>query len=208
MNIVNNPVLAYTRKLNTMNTDVNVNYPFITGDINPMASYKINSAITALLKSIIKEQVGSSPSEEYTMSGWYELKTNQRGVLSLALGNYTFPIPSAHGMTILKSLTFSIKNGKSYTLGEMFKDDSNYVQVLSDIIKQQIDKRDINLLNDFESISPDQDYYIADKCIVIYFQLYEITPYAYGFPFFPISIYEIEDIIKDDSPLGKMFGAF
>ncbi|HHY20883.1 MAG TPA: DUF3298 domain-containing protein [Bacilli bacterium] len=77
------------------------------------------------------------------------------------------------------------------------------------IVKQtqqliQIKQRDIFLLNGFTVIRPDQDFYIADKALVIYFQLYEITPYAYGFPMFPISVYEIQDIIDENGPLGRM----
>ena len=60
------------------------------------------------------------------------------------------------------------------------------------------------MINEFTTIRPEQDYYIADKALVIYFQLYELTPYAYGFPYFPISVYEIQDIIDENGPLGRM----
>ena len=76
--------------------------------------------------------------------------------------------------------------------------------VLSEKIKKQIKERDIPVLGEFNKIRIDQDYYIADLSLVIFFQLYEITPYVYGIPYFPISIYEIEDIIDDNGPLGKM----
>jgi hypothetical protein len=36
------------------------------------------------------------------------------------------------------------------------------------------------------------------------YQLYELTPYVFGFPQFPISVYEIQDIIREDAPLGVM----
>ena len=45
---------------------------------------------------------------------------------------------------------------------------------------------------------------MADKALVIYFQLYDITPYVFGFPMFPISVYEIQDIIDENGPLGRM----
>jgi hypothetical protein len=34
--------------------------------------------------------------------------------------------------------------------------------------------------------------------------LYEIAAYVYGILYFPISVYEIQDIITEDGPLGKM----
>lgn len=39
---------------------------------------------------------------------------------------------------------------------------------------------------------------------MIYYQLYELTAYVFGFPQFPISVYEIQDIIKENGPLGVM----
>lgn len=75
---------------------------------------------------------------------------------------------------------------------------------LSDIVLKQIKEREIDLLGEFKPVKPNQDYYIADKSLVIYYQLYEITPYVFGFPQFPISVYEIQDIINEDGPLGVM----
>ena len=60
------------------------------------------------------------------------------------------------------------------------------------------------MITEFTTIKPDQDYYIADKALVIYFQLYDLVPYAWGFPMFPISVYDIQDIIDENGPLGKM----
>jgi hypothetical protein len=111
-------------------------------------------------------------------------------------------------MTVIKSLTFDTTTGKTYKLAELFKPGSDYIEVLSDIIRLQIKERDIVLLEDFKGIAPDQDYYIADKSLVVYFQLYELTAYAYGIPFFPISVYELQDIIREDGPLGRMIGSF
>ena len=55
------------------------------------------------------------------MSGSYEIKTNERNVLSLSLLNYAYTYPSAHGLTKVRSLTFDVQTGKSYTLKELFK---------------------------------------------------------------------------------------
>ena len=49
-----------------------------------------------------------------------------------------------------------------------------------------------------------QHFYIADKTLVIYFQLYEITPYVVGLPMFPISVFDLADIIDESGPLGRL----
>ncbi len=138
------------------------------------------------------------------MLGTYEIKNNQRNILSLTLANYTYHEQAAHGMTYLSSLTFDLATGQKYTLNQLFKTGSHYIARLSTQILKQISERNIPLITDFVKIRPDQDFYIADKTLVIYFQLYEITPYVYGFPMFPISVYELEDVINDNGPLAKM----
>jgi hypothetical protein len=138
------------------------------------------------------------------MDGTYELKNNDKGVLSIVLINYSFA-GGAHGNTIAKALNFDIETGHVYTLPELFKPNSNYVKKISDIIKVQIKARDIPTLGDFTEINPNQDFYIADRSLVIFFQLYEIAPYYVGIPYFPISIYELEDIINENGPLQRMF---
>jgi hypothetical protein len=107
-------------------------------------------------------------------------------------------------MTIIKGLTFDTKNGDAYELEDLFKPESDYVKVLSDIVAQQIKDRGIELLGEFTGIRPDQDFYIADKSLVLFFQLYEITPYYMGLQYFPISVYQIQDIIDQEGPLGIM----
>ncbi|WP_242009814.1 RsiV family protein [Halalkalibacter nanhaiisediminis] len=51
---------------------------------------------------------------------------------------------------------------------------------------------------------PNQYFYIADKAFGIYFQLYELVPYAWGFPYFVISVFEVQDMVVDDEAFGRM----
>lgn len=84
------------------------------------------------------------------------------------------------------------------TLADLFKKDSDYLKVLSDIIAGQIehDKQYSYVFPDaYKGISADQPFYINDEFIYIYFAPYEIGPYAAGFPTFKIPYEEINDII-------------
>ena len=107
-------------------------------------------------------------------------------------------------MTIIKSLAYDTTTGKSYSMANLFKPDSNYVQKLSYIVGEKIKKWETPLLDEFKGIRPNQDYYLADHSIVLYFQLYEISPYVAGFPYFPIPIWDLQDIIKPDGPLDRL----
>lgn len=182
--------------------NLEVDYPVVTSMADAAALSRINNAILEQVYALIRQQgYYENPMTEIT--GYFELKNNQRDVLSLTLGNYAFA-GGAHGLTLLKGLTFELKTGATVELAELFKPGSDYVQCLSAIVAAQIRARDLPLLGEFQGIRPDQDFYIADRALVIFFQLYELTPYVYGFPFFPISVYELQDIVIADGPLGRM----
>lgn len=184
---------------------VTIYYPEIYGLTDTQIQRKINRAIFDLTERLIDKQHAEQGFQQFDeMIGTFEIKTNERNILSLSLSNYAIAPQAAHGLTIQKSLTFNVESGHQYTLAELFKKNSNYVEVLSDIIKTQIHNRDIPILNSFTKIRRDQDFYIADKSLVIYFQLYEITPYYIGLPMFPISVFELESILNENGPLGIM----
>jgi hypothetical protein len=202
MAMINFPVSIHTEQFLQPERHVEVYYPVVTRQQDPGIELRINRDIHAALEKLMNENSLHDP-YLHEMLGYYELKNNQRGILSLSMINYAYT-GGAHGMTYIRSLTFNVSSGKQYTLRELFKPGTDYVQRLSDIVQQQIKARNIQLLGEFESIRHDQDYYIADKSLVIYFQLYEITPYVAGFQYFPISIYDIQDIIDEEGPLGRM----
>lgn len=199
---MNLPVSIRTKMLPHASPKVNVYYPVIYNLSNHGAQQKMNEAIVTTLNKILVEQ-NFYESNLVELLASYELKNNQRGILSLNIIVYSFT-GGAHGMTIVKSLTFDTKTGKQYTLNELFKPGSDYEKKLSAIINQKIIDWNVQLLGKFEGIRSDQDFYIADTVLVIYFQLYEITPYYWGFPYFPIPILDIADIIQPNGPLDRM----
>lgn len=77
-----------------------------------------------------------------------------------------------------------MESGKLYQLKDLFFPNSPYVEKLSEMVNAQIERRSIQVFEKPVTIREDQDYYLANKCLVLFFQLYEITPYVYGFPYF------------------------
>ncbi|AWD66908.1 MULTISPECIES: DUF3298 and DUF4163 domain-containing protein [Priestia] len=195
------PATVYSQQI--VKKKLNVYYPAVHLT-NPAVQHSINSKILQRTNELIRQQ-GYEENPDTEETGYYELKTNERNVLSLTLVNFAYS-GGAHGLTVVVPLTFNVLTGKTYQLKDLFKKDSNYVSVLSKIVGAQIKERDIMVLGEYKGIKPDQDFYIADKSLVLFYQLYDLAPYAYGIPYFPISIYAIQDIIADESPLGQMFG--
>lgn len=180
-------------------------YPQVIGLQNMHVQQSINQTIYQLMQTLALQQYQQQGTDAFTeMIGTFEIKTNERNILSLSLANYAIAYQHANGLTIMKSLTFDIESGINYKLKDLFKPNSNYVDVLSKIVQKQIKERDIQILGDFTGISPNQDFYIADKALVLYFQPIEITPHYIGFPMFPISVFAVQDVIDENGPLGRM----
>lgn len=182
-------------------------FPQMIHHPNTHVQKSINQALEHTALELIRIQQQKQGVNEFNeMIGFYEIKTNERNVLSILFSNYAIHEHFAHGLTIMKSLTFDVLTGQVFDLSDLFVSESGYLQKLSNIIQTQIKERNIPMLNDVENVivTPDQDYYIADKALVIYFQLYDITPYYVGLPMFPISVYKLQDDILENGVLGRM----
>ncbi|QKY68398.1 DUF3298 and DUF4163 domain-containing protein [Lentibacillus sp. CBA3610] len=182
----------------------NVIYPRVFDMRDKEMERSINQQIIDETQGLIDQQADEMATPIIEMDGSFEIKNNQRNVLSLLLNNYAYHYQAAHGMTYIESLTFDLEERRQCRLSDLFKPGSNYVARLTELVNEQIEQRDIQTFNEHVEVRPEQDFYIADKTLVIYFQLYDITPYVFGFPMFPISVYAIMDIINEDGPLGRM----
>jgi len=180
-------------------------YPQIKGLEKQVVQDSINDQIINTVQELINKQYREQDSDSFAeMVGTFEIKTNERNILSLSLSNYAIREMAAHGLTFMESLTFDTQTGREYQLADLFQENSNYVEVLSDMVRRQINERQLSLLEPFTTIQPNQDFYIADKALVVYFQPYEISPYYVGLPMFPISVFSLTDISAEDGPLSVM----
>lgn len=178
-------------------------YPQVSRLRSSIVEKVINQAILGLVYRLIRDQ-GYSEDSTKTGTGTYEIKWNGKGLLSLTLDHYAYAKGAAHGLTIRKSLTADLETGKIYRLEDFFLKGSNYRTQISDIVKQEFKNRDIPQIEPFEGIGPDQDYYLTDGALVIYFQLYEYTPYVWGFPEFPIPFGRLTSVIDPKGPLARL----
>ncbi|WP_082918119.1 DUF3298 and DUF4163 domain-containing protein [Oceanobacillus sp. Castelsardo] len=183
---------------------IQVIYPQVDYPRDRNFEYLMNQTFVQETQKLINEQVEEMSTKVVEMDGAFEIKNNQRNVLSITLSNYTYHHQAANGLTLLRSVTFDLEKKKRCNLKDLFKPGSDYINKLSKIIHKQIKERDIPIITEFTKIEPNQYFYIADKTLVIYFQQIELTPHYFGFPMFPISVYDIQDIIDENGPLGRM----
>lgn len=202
-----NSITLSTEKINS-DTDtltLNIQYPKVEGLQNPAAQEKINSAIVELAqnakataekteKEMLADNLYRYKVDEYFN---YTVKLNELNLLSIKFDDYIYT-GGAHGSTIVRSLTFDLETGDVYGLKDLFNENADYISAINAEIKKQIVEKDYKdaFIVDFESIKPDQDYYLNDNGLVIYFQRYEYTPYVFGSPEFVISPSLLESMLK------------
>ena len=132
--------------------------------------------------------------------GEYEVHVDRGGVLSVTLQYSAYHQYMAHPMHVRASVTGNLHTGEVYSLADLFSGDE-YVEVLSRFVKAEIEKNGAPTLAEFERIAPDQDFYLTGDALVLYFQLYELYPYAWGFPEFVIPYEAIAGILKEGGPV-------
>lgn len=96
-----------------------VYYPHVFYKFDQSWEIEMNGAIKEQVHKQIAQQVGEMPTSVEEMLGLYEIKNNQRQVLSLSLSNYTYHQKAAHGMTTIESLTFDIEK-RSYVHSRIY----------------------------------------------------------------------------------------
>jgi hypothetical protein len=132
----------------------------------------------------------------------YDIKKNSDNILSIMIIYYKFA-GGAHGDYEHVVYNIDMKNGKFISLSDLFKKNIDYKTVINEEIRKQIeeliktDKQNKGVY-EFEGISDKQKFYIQDDNLVIYFDLYEIAPYAAGIPEFIINVNKIDHILKPE----------
>lgn len=183
--------------------DFVVYYPQIEGMMNKTAELQVNRK----LKDISLEPTNTNLTD-FTYSADFNIEFFKKDLLVIEMTGYLFPIGAAHGMPSQTYPHINVKNGTFYELKDLFKPDSDYVKVLSGIIDEQI-KEDETYSYVFpdanKGIRPDQPFYVSENDLYIYFEPYEIAPYAAGFPTFKIHYEEIFDIINKKGEFWRSY---
>lgn len=140
----------------------------------------------------------SLPKFVYEAYSEYDVTYNKDNLISIPILTYEFT-GGAHGMSVLKSFNYDLKNGEELELSNIFKDKVNYKSIINTYIKQEIKKsKDLYFTgkDGFKGIDDNQAFYLENDKLIIYFQLYEIGPYYIGIPKFEIPLNEIKDLIN------------
>ncbi|MFH5183878.1 WG repeat-containing protein [Paenibacillus sp. TAB 01] len=187
------------------NKDYLVYYPQVEGMANQNAQQEVNRKLKVM--SQVKPVPGNVQLT-YSYTGDFDVTFFRKDLLVLELNGYNFPFGAAHGMPTKEYAHINLVNGAMYQLHDLFKPGSHYTAVLSDIVGRQIkeDPQYSYVFPDtYKGISADQPFYVTEQALHLYFQPYDIAPYAAGFPTFTIPFKDIMNIIAVDGDFWKSF---
>jgi hypothetical protein len=187
------------------NKDYLVYYPQVEGIKNKIVQKKVNKKLEEM--SGVK-YINPDILLEASYSGDFSVEFFKKELLVLELNGYDFPFGAAHGMPTKVFPHINLVNGSFYELKNLFKQNSDYVKILSDIIGNQIKtdpQYEYVFPDTYKGIAPNQPFYLDENNLYIYFTPYEIAPYAAGFPTFKIAFKDIMNIINTEGEFWRAF---
>lgn len=206
---INSQVQSET-KLKIEEKSINKNLDYLKEDIkvpqliNGKDEQKINLINSKIISDIMpkvedaektsKEYFGGVEKEKpifpYEIFSRYTITKNNNSIVSMYDDYYEY-LGGAHGMTTRTSYTIDKKQEKLLDLKELFTAGYNYTDMINKEIKAEISKHPENYFDSgkiFKGIRENQNFYLEGDNLVIYYQLYDLAPYVFGFPEFKIPL--------------------
>lgn len=185
---------------------LSLTYPKVSGLKHKSAEASINRYIKKEVHEVLKEE-GYGNSEDKKFTGGYSVKLNKRGTLSIIIEIYCHQKGEAHGRTIRKNINISLKDARIYHMDDLFSRKirkSKYISRINELIKNQIQFKAIKFTREYDTISKDQEYYLTETSLVVYFHVNQFTSFEYGFPEFEIPFEDVLDIVNSKGPIGRL----
>lgn len=185
-------------------------YPELAG----MADLAVQKNINALLEDeFVKDRKGSyKEGDLYTETVDIHFSSERnKNLLIITKYGYYYPIGAAHGQPSMEDYHIDLKTGKLYSLKDLFKKGVNYKYRLTNIVRSRIAEMSeetgdtMFYDDDIGQINISNNFVIKKDALVIYFQPYEIAPYAVGFPEFSISFDLLDGLIDTQGEFWKAF---
>lgn len=127
----------------------------------------------------------------YSLDVTYQITYNKGCVTSLYMDTYTY-MGGAHGETKRTSDTWNFKTGSKLRLNDIYPFSPSFLRRMYIHMGQQVEERQAEFQGSYfensdalivDTFHP-SNFYLRPGEIVIYFQLYDIAPYATGIPEF------------------------
>ena len=122
----------------------------------------------------------------YTFEFDYDIDLNTENYLSMTAILY-YDLHGAHPTTSMTSVNYDMKGKKELALSDIWNmDETAATNEVIAVFNEDIDKNPDMYFADaketVEKIAKDVEFYLDEEGVNLYFQLYDIAPYAAGYP--------------------------
>jgi hypothetical protein len=176
----------------------------INEELENLVLSEINNFKEAALES------GESPLPEVISSIeiGYKIDYLDENLLSLHFTVSTYMAGAAHPYSYSVVYNYDIANDWEIELADLFYEDSNYVEKISEIAQSDLEQK---LADNFlfkEGVAPDEEnfenFVLEADSVKILFDPYAVAPYAAGPQEVEIKYQEIKDLFDPEGPIGYL----
>lgn len=212
--IILNKIYSVIKEKYKPNFNFLIYIPQVRGIKNRSVEKKVNNKLKTLsyFKPFVEDQISHNINEndilDYSYYGTFDITFFRKDILILSLTGYYYPLGAAHGLSSKITPVINLDTGYFYKLEDLFKKESDWKKRLDSIIEKMIeeDSQYEDVYKDgFKGVNEDQNFYLDENNLYIYFQPYDIGPHSAGFITFKIPFKDIEDIINKNGDFYKSF---
>ncbi|MCM2532158.1 DUF3298 and DUF4163 domain-containing protein [Neobacillus pocheonensis] len=177
---------------------IDIKFPEIYGLSNDQIQNEINGMIyNKVFEFMNEDKLPPEDKNKKNYWGSYAIPFRKDHIISIVFNQFGYLPRAAHPNSGIKSITIDLDRGKALRIVDLFRSPSNYRSILNNIMTNQLKKKRIHLFTDFKGIqNDDQEFYLTNKALVIYYQEDVYTPHAYGPLVFTIPYTDLKNELK------------
>lgn len=185
---------------NTKYYEININRPVVYGMKDKEQEKAINKTISQssieIAKDWEKNQKKNLTPQKYSLDYDYKINRDDDRILSFDVQSSIF-MGGAHGDFNTFSYNVDKKEGRLLNLSDFFKKDSNYQDILKEILESQRKKNPDQFFED-AILDPNQALFkVTKEGFLFYFNPYSVGPYSSGIIEFEILKEELKNILNE-----------
>lgn len=191
---------------------ISVKYPVFSDLKNEGVDASVNNLIQKEMERQVgefKKQVSEMALRDFeyasTFDSGYEIVNQNRDMLSLNFSSYSYISGSAHGLGVISSLNYNLKENKPMALADLFRKDSSYLSFLSEksrtILKDKMQEyyTEEFVISGTEPVAENYAVYNFGKDkLTLIFNVYQVAPYVAGPQSVDIPYEEMADIVNPE----------
>ena len=167
---------------------VSATYPHVSGT---GADIILNEEVIREISAFAAEYASSVDEIEY------KITYNDRGILSILL----YATNKTDQTVLYHPITFNSQSGGRITLDTLFESDNDTWKNVAAFYAETLVRLNRTDTHSDVKITEDKDFYLTDTKLVIFYELYEISYYAQGSPYFEIPYSVLEQYANPDGAM-------